>query len=359
MTRTRIALIGCGRILQKHLDGIAANAERAEVVAVCDLVESKASAAGTALGVPFFTDFHLMLQTVPCDLVSILTDSGSHAPITVSVLKDHGVDVLVEKPMAITLQDADAMMQAAKRTGRRLFVVKQNRFNPPIMKTREAKASGRFGKMVMGTVRLRWRRDQGYYDQASWRGTWAEDGGALTNQTVHYIDLMSWLMDSPVETVFARTATRLVDIEAEDTAAVVLTFANGALGVIEATTATRPLNLEASVSLLGEGGTVVLGGFATNELVTWNFSDEAEDAPKPDLSYPVDNVYGYGHIALYADIIEAQSTGRRALIEGEDGRRVLALLHAIYHSAETGQPVRFDPIGYYSASPLGRSESNS
>jgi predicted dehydrogenase len=354
MTRTRIALIGCGRILQKHLDGIAENGEDAEIVAVCDLIESKAVAAAEKLGIPHYSDFDVMLREVPCDLVSVLTDSGSHASITIAVLKDHGLDVLVEKPMAITLEDADAMIAAAKEAGRRLFVVKQNRFNPPIVKTREAKEAGRFGTMVMGTVRLRWRRDQGYYDQADWRGTWAEDGGALTNQTIHYIDLMTWLMDSPIETVFARTATRLVTIEAEDTAAVVLTFANGALGIIEATTATRPLNLEASVSLLGEGGTVVLGGFATNELVTWNFSDEPEGAPKPDLSYPIDNVYGYGHVALYADVIEAQRTGKRALIEGDDGRRVLALLHAIYHSAEAGCPVDFHPEKYFDASPLGR-----
>lgn len=354
MARTKIALIGCGRILQKHLDAIAANEAIAELVSVCDLDEDKARSAGEKLGLPWFTDMNRMLSEVDSDLVAVLTDSGSHAKVTVQVFENHGLDVLVEKPMTITLQDADLMMAAAKAAGRRLFVVKQNRFNPPIMKTREAQQAGRFGKMVMGTVRLRWRRDQGYYDQASWRGTWAEDGGALTNQTIHYIDLMTWLMDSSVETVFARTATRLVDIEAEDTAAVVLTFRDGSIGVIEATTATRPLNLEASVSILGERGAVVLGGFATNELVTWNFEDMPEGAAMPDLSYPVDNVYGYGHIALYADVIEARQSGRRALIEGQDGRRVLALLHAIYQSAATGAAVAFDPEGVYPDSPLGQ-----
>ena len=338
MTRLKVALIGCGRILDKHLDALAENEAGWQLVGVCDLVADKASAAGERAGVPHFTDLDALLSSIECDLVSVLTDSGSHADVAVRVMRDHKKPVLVEKPMALSIADCDRMMQAADAAGVRLFVVKQNRFNPGIQAVRKAKDAGRFGKMVMGTVRLRWRRDEGYYNQAAWRGTWAEDGGCLTNQTIHYIDLMTWIMGE-IESVYAQTATRLVDIEAEDTAAVVLRFTNGALGIIEATTATRPDNLEGSVSFLGEGGSVVLGGFATNKVDTWNFADNPDESAEADASYPIDNVYGYGHVMLYQDVHEAMTTGRRALIEGAEGLRAVELLHAIYESAETGQPV--------------------
>jgi UDP-N-acetyl-2-amino-2-deoxyglucuronate dehydrogenase len=352
MARTRIGLIGCGRILKKHLDALDEQAAIAELVAVCDLDEGKAASAGTLAGVPHFTDFRVMLGAVDCDLVGVLTDSGSHALVAVAVMEEFNKPVLIEKPMALSLEDADAMVAASERTGARLFVVKQNRFNPGIVATRAARDAGRFGKMVMGTVRLRWRRDAGYYGQADWRGTWLEDGGCLTNQTIHYIDLMTWLMGE-VDTVYAQIATRLVDIEAEDTAAVVIRFKDGALGVVESTTATRPNNLEGSVSILGEGGTVVLGGFATNKVDTWAFTDVPEEQAGEDASYPIDNVYGYGHVALYGDVIDALNSGRRALIEGAEGRKVLELLHAIYESAETGKQVRLGDAPYRN-SKLGR-----
>ena len=338
MVQKRVALVGCGRILNKHLDALAENGERWQLTGVCDQVADKAQAAGERAGVPYFTDVDAMLKAVDCDLVSVLTDSGSHAEVAVQVMQTHGKPVLVEKPMALSIADCDRMMAAAEAAGVRLFVVKQNRFNPGIQAVRKAKDAGRFGKMVMGTVRLRWRRDEGYYRQAAWRGTWAEDGGCLTNQTIHYIDLMTWIMGD-IESVYAQTATRLVDIEAEDTAAVVLRFSSGALGVIEATTATRPDNLEGSVSFLGEGGSVVLGGFATNKVDTWNFADNPGETAEEDASYPIDNVYGYGHVMLYQDVFEAMTTGRRALIEGAEGLRAVELLHAIYESSETGRPV--------------------
>jgi UDP-N-acetyl-2-amino-2-deoxyglucuronate dehydrogenase len=352
MARTRIALIGCGRILKKHLDALAEQAGIAELVAVCDLDPAKAEAAGAQTGVRHFTDFREMLGAVDCDLVGVLTDSGSHSGVAVAVMEEFGKPVLVEKPMALSLEDADAMLAASERTGARLFVVKQNRFNPGIVAARKARDAGRFGRMVMGTVRLRWRRDEGYYGQADWRGTWAEDGGCLTNQTIHYIDLMTWLMGE-IDTVYAQIATRLVDIEAEDTAAVVIRFKDGALGVVESTTATRPNNLEGSVSILGEGGSVVLGGFATNQVDTWAFADVPDEQAEADASYPIDNVYGFGHVALYGDVIEALNSGRRALIEGAEGRKVLELLHAIYESAETGREVKLG-AGSYPNSKLGR-----
>ena len=353
----KVALIGCGRILNKHLDALNENQELWQLIAVCDVDDAKAKDASKRTGVPWFTDLDEMLKHVDCDLVSVLTDSGSHADVAVRVMRDYNKPVLVEKPMALSIFDCDRMMHAADTAGVRLFVVKQNRFNPGIQAVRKAKDAGRFGKMVMGTVRLRWRRDEGYYNQAAWRGTWEEDGGCLTNQTIHYIDLMTWIMGE-IESVYAQTATRLVDIEAEDTAAVVLRFSSGALGVIEATTATRPENLEGSVSFLGEGGSVVLGGFATNKVDTWNFTDNPNESAEADASYPIDNVYGYGHVMLYQDVYEAMTTGKRALIEGAEGLRAVELLHAIYESSETGKPVVLAEqmgAGRYPHSKLGRS----
>lgn len=197
---------------------------------------------------PYFTDMHQMMQSENLDVVVVLTESGNRKNVV--DLAPYGKHIVVEKPMALTLDDADAMIQACDKTGAKLFVVKQNRFNVPVVKLREALEQGRFGKLVLGTVRVRWCRPQDYYDQAPWRGTWAMDGGVLTNQASHHVDMLEWMMGD-VESVFARGATALAHIEAEDTTVVTLKFRNGALGVIEATTATRPKDLEGSISVLG------------------------------------------------------------------------------------------------------------
>jgi len=239
------------------------------LAAVCDLVEEKASKIGEQFAIPFFTDMHEMMQKVNIDVVVVLTESGKHAEQVVA-LAHYGKHIIVEKPMALTLDDADAMIQACDDAGIKLFVVKQNRFNVPVVKAHQALKAGRFGKLVLGTVRVRWCRTQSYYDQAPWRGTWALDGGVLSNQASHHVDLLEWMMGD-VESVFAMGTTALAKIEAEDTAVVTLRFKNGALGVIEATTATRPNDLEGSLSILGEGGTVEIGGFAVNKMKVWNF----------------------------------------------------------------------------------------
>jgi predicted dehydrogenase len=228
----------------------------------------------------------------------------------------------------------------------RLFVVKQNRFNVPVVKLREALEKGRFGKLVMGTVRVRWCRPQHYYDQDPWRGTWVQDGGILTNQASHHVDLLEWMMGD-VTRVSAMSATRLVDIEAEDTAAVVLQFATGALGVIEATGGTRPKDLEGSISILGEGGSVVIGGFAVNKLETWNFenSEPEDETVVQDYSVNPPNVYGFGHQAYYEHVVDVIQNGGPQLVDGLTGRRSLELISAIYESIETGKSVdlRFSP----------------
>jgi predicted dehydrogenase len=279
------------------------------------------------------------------DAICILTPSGEHAKnvIELAPYKKH---LIVEKPMALTLSDADRMIQACDENGVRLFVVKQNRYNLPVKKLRHALESGRFGKMVMGTVRVRWCRTQAYYDQDAWRGTWACDGGVFANQASHHIDLLQWMMGD-VESVFAKTRTALVNTETEDTGIVLLKFKSGALGIIEATTATRPKDLEGSISILGEKGTVEIGGFAVNEMKIWNFTDLDSSDSEVIGKYrnnPAD-VYGFGHTEYLNKVVEAIQNGSAALVDGLEGRKSLELISAIYESVETGKEVflRFVP----------------
>ena len=212
--------------------------------------------------------------------------------------------------MALTLPDADKMIEACDEAGVKLFVVKQNRFNVPVVQLRKALEDGRFGRLIMGTVRVRWCRTQAYYDQDAWRGTWALDGGVLTNQASHHVDLLEWMMGE-VESVFAKSKTALVDIEAEDTAVVILKFRNGALGVIEATTAIRPKDLEGSISILGETGSVEIGGFAVNKMQTWNFTSHQDGDDEVLAKYSVNppNVYGFGHQAYYEHVVDCINNG--------------------------------------------------
>ena len=258
---------------------------------------------------------HEMMRSAPVDVVVVLTPSGAHAQ-NVTELARYRKHVVVEKPMALTLSDADAMIRACDAAGVKLFVVKQNRFNVPVVKLREALEQGRFGRLVMGTVRVRWCRRQDYYDQDAWRGTWSMDGGVLTNQASHHVDLLEWMMGD-VETVYAMSRTALVDIETEDTAVVSLRFTNGALGVIEATTAARPKDLEGSISILGEGGTVEIGGFAVNELKVWNFAEprEGDEDVRGKFSVNPPSVYGYGHEAYYNHVVDCIMHDRRQLVD--------------------------------------------
>lgn len=336
----RFAIMGCGRIAKRHSELLGNNQiAGAELACVCDIVPEKARAIGEKFGVPWYTDVDVMMAEEDIDAVSILTESGLHAR-HVFKLAAYGKHLLVEKPMALTLADADRMIEACQNAGIKLFIVKQNRFNVPVVKLREALDAGRFGRLVMGTVRVRWSRDQAYYDQDSWRGTWKLDGGVLTNQASHHIDLLEWMM-GPVRSVFARTTTALVDIETEDTAVVVLEFESGALGIIEATTAVRPKDLEGSISLLGERGSVEIGGFAVNKLKVWNFVDAApgDDTVMETHSVNPPNVYGFGHQAYYEHVVDAITNKSDILVDGNGGRKSLQLINAIYQSVETGLPV--------------------
>ncbi|MCB0290713.1 MAG: Gfo/Idh/MocA family oxidoreductase [Calditrichaeota bacterium] len=340
------AVIGCGRIAEKRHLPLLQELEQAKLVAVCDTIEERAARQKEKYRVAAYTDYHEMLAAHPeIDVVLILTPSGHHAECAVEVAR-YKKHVVVEKPMALALDDSDKMIRACDESGVKLFVVKQNRYNYPVQKLREAIESHRFGKLVLGSVRVRWCRPQAYYDQDSWRGTWAWDGGVLTNQASHHIDLLEWMMGD-VESVIAKTATRLVDIEVEDTGVAILKFRNGALGIIEATTATRPKDLEGSISILGERGTVEIGGFAMNEMKVWNFVDQQpgdEDVLAEYRQNPPD-VYGFGHRQYLQNVIEVILHRDKAIVDGLEGRKSLELINAIYESAETGREVslRFKP----------------
>ncbi len=346
MKKYKSVIVGLGRIVKKHIEALQALSERVEIAGVCDINEKKAENWGQKLNVPYFTDYHKMFESLKnVDIAHILTPSGLHAAHTIDI-SSHVKNIICEKPMALMIDDADKMISACDRNGCRLFVVKQNRYNLPVKKLREAVEEGRFGKMVLGTVRVRWCRPQEYYDQDEWRGTWAMDGGVLTNQASHHIDLLEWMMGDVVS-VFARSATRLVNIEVEDTAVATLKFKNGALGIIEATTATRPKDTEGSISILGENGMVEIGGFAVNEMKTWQFAEKKEGDDEVISKYRnnPENVYGFGHIEYISGVLNAIESGKHALVEGLEGRRSLELINALYESIETGNEVflRFEP----------------
>jgi UDP-N-acetyl-2-amino-2-deoxyglucuronate dehydrogenase len=340
MSDFNFALVGCGRISKRHSDLLGSGAiAGARLAAVCDPDRARADAIAGKYGVPAFYDLDALLASDAIDVVSILTPSGMHADHAIAAA-NAGKHVVVEKPMALRLDDADRMIAACDRARVKLFVVKQNRLNVPVVKAREAFDAGRLGKMVLGTVRVRWRRDQSYYDQDSWRGTWAQDGGVLANQASHHVDLLEYFMGDVVS-VHARATRTLVDIEAEDTAIATLQFASGALGIVEATNAARPRDLEGSLSLLGEGGTIVIGGFAVNKMVTWDFAEPLpSDADVLDqFSVNPPNVYGYGHQAYYEHVVDCLRNDTAALVDGLEGRRSLELITALYESIETGQEV--------------------
>lgn len=334
------AILGCGRIAKRHAELLGTGQiAGARLAAVCDIQPERADSFGAKYKVAAYHSIEALLAQDGIDVVSILTPSGLHAEhaIAVAGARKH---VVVEKPMALTLDDANAMIEACDANGVRLFVVKQNRFNVPVVKAREALDNGRFGKLVLGTVRVRWCRDQSYYDNDGWRGTWALDGGVLANQASHHVDMLSWFMGD-VESVHARGVTALARIEAEDTAVATLKFRNGALGIIEATSATRPKDMEGSLSVLGSTGAVEIAGFSVNKIRTWQFSQEQSSDTEVMEKFSVNppNVYGFGHQAYYEHVVDCFTKGAAALVDGHQGRQSLELIMALYESIASGREV--------------------
>jgi predicted dehydrogenase len=280
--------------------------------------------------VRIYADYRQMLKESDVDAVSICTESGYHAEHALGAMRE-GKHALVEKPIALSVADADEMIAEAKTRGLTLCVSHQNRFNPPVQALKAAIDEGRFGKLVNGTVRILWNRGDEYYRQAPWRGTRALDGGCLMNQCIHGIDLLLWMMGSEVATVKAETGTFLHDIEMEDYGAFIIRFGNGALGLVEGSVCVYPRNLEETLSIFGEKGTVVIGGMAVNEVKTWDFADgsEYDEAIKSDI----ENVYGHGHTPLYADFIAAIREHRLPLVTGEEGKKAMAVVLSAYEEA--------------------------
>lgn len=347
MSDVNFALVGCGRISAKYGEILTKGfVKGGRLIAACDPKDDRAEKFGARYGVPSYKCAHEMLKKeTSIDALCILTPSGMHAQHTIA-LTQYKKHMVVEKPMALTIDDADAMIHACDSAGVRLFVVKQNRYNKPVQRLRQAVEQERFGRIVMGTVRVRWCRRQDYYSQDDWRGTWELDGGVFTNQASHHVDLLEWMLGDPIS-VFAKSSTTLVDIEVENSGVAVLKFKNGALGVIEVTTATRPRDLEGSISILGEHGSVVIGGFAVNEMTSWEFEDDIDDTSEvmaETLQNPP-NVYGFGHVPYLENVVNCIHNEEPALVDGLEGRRSLELISAIYESVETGKEVylRFQP----------------
>ncbi|MPW26972.1 gfo/Idh/MocA family oxidoreductase [Alkalibaculum sp. M08DMB] len=335
MEKLKFAIVGCGRISYKHVEALINNYEDAELVAVCDIIENKAIERKKQYEcytknnkVVVYTDYIQMLKKENIDVVSIASESGYHAKHAIDCI-NNGTHVLVEKPMALSLTDADDMILTAKKKGKKICISHQNRFNPPIQKLKRAIDEGRFGKIINGTARILWTRDDNYYKQAPWRGTKNLDGGTLMNQCIHNIDLLQWMMGSEVERIHSERDTFLRDIEMEDFGAILIRFKNKSIGLVEGSACVYPNNLEETLSIFGEKGTVVIGGLAVNEIKTWNFSD-IQDYDNVDESIEIDSVYGEGHTPLYKDFINAIINKKNPLVTGEEGKKAIEIILKAY-----------------------------
>ena len=330
----RIGLVGCGRISKNHLDAIG-KIEGLELAAVCDTDAERAQKAGEEHGVPWYRALDEMLRAGDFDVVTICTPSGLHSAHGIAAAQA-GKHVVTEKPMSLTLRQADDLVRACDDAGVQLFVVKQNRLNPPIQLVKRAVDKGRFGRIYLANVTVRWQRPQDYYDAEPWRGTWEFDGGAIMNQASHYVDLIQWLV-GPVESVLGKTATQARRIEAEDSGIGIFKFRSGALGVIEVNVLTYPRNLEGSITIIGERGTVKIGGTAVNRVEHWSFAEYDDDDKLVEAaSTNPPNVYGFGHEGYYRNVLAVLRGEAKPETDGRAGRKSLELILGIYESAKTG-----------------------
>lgn len=342
----KYALIGCGRIATNHIKAVLNN--QLELVAVCDVLPEKMEELLAKHGLEHdtsilrYTDYRQMVAEHPeIQLVSIATESGLHAEIALYCI-DHGINLIIEKPMAMSIADADEIIRRAEAQHVKVSACHQNRFNIAVQQLRRAVEAGRFGKLSHGSIHVRWNRNRGYYTQAPWRGTWAQDGGALMNQCIHGIDLLRWMMGGEVVSVYGQTRQQLHHyLEAEDVGVAVVTFNNGAVATIEGTTNVYPQNLEETLYVFGEFGTVKLGGKSTNNIDVWDFADETEaDKANKGLEEAASNVYGNGHTSLFADVVDAIENDRQPYVDARAGRDALEMVLAVYKSAAEGRAVQ-------------------
>ena len=341
----KYALIGCGRIATNHVKAAVNN--KLEFVAVCDKNQENMDALLKKHGlekntsIKHYMDYKKMVEENEIELISIATESGLHAEIAIYCI-NHGIHVIIEKPMAMSMADAEEIIRLSEEKHVKVSACHQNRFNLAVQEMRKALEAGRFGKLSHGSIHVRWNRNKGYYTQAPWRGTWAQDGGALMNQCIHGIDLLRWMMGDEVEEVYGVTRQRFHSyLEAEDIGMAVIKFKNGAIATVEGTTNVYPKNLEETLYLFGEHGTVKLGGTSTNNIDVWDFSDENEgDQKNKGLEEQTSNVYGNGHTSLFADMIDAICQDRKPYVDALAGRNALEIVLAIYKSQKIGMPIK-------------------
>ena len=330
MSKLRFALLGCGRVSAKHVDALINNKEEAELVAVYDIVEklaidkkSQYEVSVKDSNVKVYKEYNELLNDKNIDVVTIATISGYHARQAVDCLK-HDKHVLIEKPMALTIEDVDNIISMGSKKNKKVCVSHQNRFIPAVQRLKQAIDEGRFGKLIHGTARTLWARDDSYYKQASWRGTKALDGGTLMNQCIHNIDLLQWMMGGEIERVCSEIDTFARDIEIEDFGAMLIRFKNGAIGIIEGSVCVYPKNLEESISIFGERGTVVI---SNNKIKTWEFEDKKDGEETELIKF---NESNSGHTPLYKDFIESINNNREPLVNGVEGRKAIEIITKAY-----------------------------
>lgn len=355
----KYALIGCGRISTNHIKAAINN--QLEIIAVCDIIPENMEKVlrmhdlQADSSIKRYVDYKEMIKENPdIQLVSIATESGLHAEIAVCCIK-RNINVIIEKPMAMSLEDADRIIALSGEKKVKVSVCHQNRFNVAIQQLRRAIEDERFGRLSHGSIHVRWNRGKDYYTQAPWRGSWLQDGGCLMNQCIHGIDLLRWMFGNEVEAVYGLTQQRFHDyLEAEDIGMAVVKFKNGAIATIEGTTNVYPMNLEETLYVFGEKGTVKIGGKSTNNIDIWNFADETDaDIRNKGLQESTSNVYGNGHTSLFADMILAIEKNRKPYIDAWAGRNAVEMVLAIYKSQKTGMPVKFPLQNFSSADMIG------
>ena len=340
----KYAIIGCGRISPNHIAAAVENG--LDIVALCDIDETKMDDTIENFNLPKnikkYIDYKEMIQSEDLELVAICTESGKHGKIALDCI-DAGVNLIIEKPIALSLEEADEIIARSEEKNVKVCACHQNRFNKSVQKIREAMEHGRFGRLLYGTAHIRWNRGEDYYTQASWRGTWEQDGGALMSQCIHNIDLLRWMMGGEITEVVGMTDNLTHDfIEAEDLGMALVKFSNGSYGIIEGTTNIYPRNLEETLYIFGEEGTVKAGGKSVNIIENWEFADKLDDPEEVKEKYHENppTVYGFGHNPLYADVIDSIKNDRQPYVTAKDGRNALELVLAIYKSAAEGKNVK-------------------